>query len=106
MRTDKEMMETLAKADGWSICSRNGRAYKGMLYMSNLVERELDDYLTSKDALTPIIDGLTKEELSNYCACLMDLTGYTPYGIAKATTRQMAEALCNVFANTQEEVSK
>lgn len=57
------------------------------------------DYLHSKDALTPLIEGLSDEELINYDIAINQIIKEAHFDLAlqvdihKATAEQMAEAL-------------
>ncbi len=102
---EQRAVEVLAEMDGWTDVHKKTLGV-GTLYFGTkdgLTERLVPFVLTSKDAQTPIIEGLTEEELGQYRRELQRLlffdedtavtVGMLCREVLRATASHLAEAL-------------
>lgn len=108
--TDEQIIKVLAKAQGYVLIGR----HEGYMIVSHPdaegVCRSCPDYLTSHDALQPIIDGLDGVQVRDYLRALevvkelvtekMEIFNF--YVLCKATPRQKAEALVKALGKWEE----
>ena len=97
----RAIQEAMARVDGYEF--RGACWFRGEIMISRGVGL-LPAYPTSHDAVQRVVDGLNKLELDRYCSELMRLTGYTPFGIVKATALQKCEAILKALGKWTKEM--
>lgn len=72
MTTGEQIIECLARAEGYTDVTNSCASFLGV---KDGLSEYVPDYLTSLDALQPLIDGLDDEQIDAYHGYLWDAVG-------------------------------